>query len=579
MTDPRFKSDVGTALQSGANSLGAVASKQLQPVWGRITGNGPEGTPEDFFEWEQVEPDQRGEFQNFDEIEFPGGLKSLVDGTDLLFPAVEVNGGSIEVDTIVQLIPTRLITDTAGNVHRAMLFSNPKSGLRPFRIDATWIIPAGGVGATAAGGNPLELDRVVDAEWLDDVGTKVLLYPEHKNEFENDDAHFRLGIGRKAGAYMLATYGWAQFQPNATAITDPVDGKKKFEGEWQIVRLEAETIARVVLPTGADIEPDERGLGDLWWRDADNDAFRLIDSTTQLEIYNDTNTTLKAGEELNVWFDVDGYVWRPFLTVDSPTFAKVVTAHPGNDDGGAVRTFKFRPCDHDGANTGGAATEFDGLTELMPGKDTNLIVGNVVRYKVMADGDRIIVSDIWDLPIGRVVWESVDETNLRQGWRLCDGTLGAAHASQPDSPDLRRMFIMGLDEADGAGDGSEDAIGDTGGFSQHGGPFDFFNNHDDHTDTDIAAAIGDHPKADIAAAIDDHDDHATEDMDPVSGITVNFLTEPPAAPQHSGHAPSPGAADVGHDPEPGDNDLAHSATDNRPKFYVMAPLQRCDQRA
>ena len=566
-------------MQSEANSLGSVPSKQLEPVWAKITGTGPDGTPDNYFEWEQVEPDQRGEFQNFDEIEFPGGLKSLVDGTDLLFPAVEVNGGSVEVDTIVQLIPTRLITDTAGNVHRAMLFSNPKSGLRPFKLTGTQI-PAGGVGASVAGGAELELDKRATAEWLDEVGTAVTLFPSHKNEFVNEDAHLRLGIGRGEGAYMLATYGWAQFQPNATAITDPVDGKKKFEGEWQIVRLEAETIARVVLPTGADIEPDERGLGDLWWRDADNEAFRLVDSTYQLEIYNDTNTTLKAGEELNVWFDVDGYVWRPFLTVDSPTFAKVVTAHPGNDDGSAVRTFKFRPCDHDGLNVGGAATEFDGLTELMPGKDTNLIVGNVVRYKVMADGDKIIVSDIWDLPIGRIVWESLDKTNLRQGWRLCDGTQGAAHAPPPDlSPDLRRMFIMGLDEANGAGDGSEDAIGDgtanlDGGFSVHGA---FTNIHTDHTEASIVGAIADHPNNAAAAALQNHvhdSNHTVSSGTQVDGDAP--VLEIDAHSDHT-HGGAGGAAQLTHNVA-GGADLVHTATDNRPKYYVMAALQRCDQR-
>ena len=548
-------------------------SAQQAAVWGRIIGVGPDDDSPFLYEWEEVYLDDRGEWQSFadDEPDLAPANDSILSGELLFNPAIEINeGGGIAPGTVVRLVPGPFAIAQPQNVsHRAWLFSNPKSGLRPFKLTGTQI-PAGGVGASVAGGAELELDKRATAEWLDEVGTAVTLFPSHKNEFVNEDAHLRLGIGRGEGAYMLATYGWAQFQPNATAITDPVDGKKKFEGEWQIVRLEAETIARVVLPTGADIEPDERGLGDLWWRDADNEAFRLVDSTYQLEIYNDTNTTLKAGEELNVWFDVDGYVWRPFLTVDSPTFAKVQTAHPGNDDGSAVRTFKLRPCDHDGANTGGAATEFDGLTELMPGKDTNLIVGNVVRYKVMADGDKIIVSDIWDLPIGRVVWESLDTTNLRQGWRLCDGTQGNAHAAG-DEIDLRTRFIMSVDPADLFGDGSEDTVGDTGGFRQHGTTI---NDHAVHLDDDVADAIADHAMADVAAIIADH---STTQGTLNSGV-VEFLREPPAAPQHEAVAPN-GIGPLEHAGKPGDHSLGHSLSDNRPRYYVMAALQRCDQRA
>ena len=559
----------GSSLQRGPGGTGSVADLTLQPVWGILTEVSSEEGAENRYEWEEVYPDNKGEWQKWSDIGFKKHGSQINAAGDLLQPAVEVNGSEVPVDTVVRLIPTRLIIDESGKMHRAWVFANPTSGLRPFKLTGTQI-PAGGVGASVVGGAELELDKRATAEWLDEVGTAVTLFPSHKNEFVNEDAHLRLGIGRGEGAYMLATYGWAQFQPNATAITDPVDGKKKFEGEWQIVRLEAETIARVVLPTGADIEPDERGLGDLWWRDADNEAFRLIDSTFQLEIYNDTNTTLKAGEELNVWFDVDGYVWRPFLTIDSPTFAKVQTTHPGNDDGGAVRTFKLRPCDHDGANTGGAATEFDGLTELMPGKDTNLIVGNVVRYKVMADGDKIIVSDVWDLPIGRVVWESLDITNLRQGWRLCDGTQGNAHAAG-DEIDLRTRFIMSVDPADSFGDGSEDTVGDTGGFRQHGTTI---NDHDVHLDDDVADAIADHAMADVAAIIADH---STTQGSLNSGV-VEFLREPPAAPQHEA-VPRNGFGPLEHAGKPGDHSLGHSLSDNRPRYYVMAVLQRCDQRA
>ena len=544
-------------------------SAQQAAVWGRIIGVGPDDDSPFLYEWEEVYLDDKGEWQSFaeDESDLAPANDSILSGNALFNPAIEINeGGGIAPGTVVRLVPGPFAIAQPQNVsHRAWLFSNPKSGLRPFKLTGTQI-PAGGVGASVAGGAELELDKRATAEWLDEVGTAVTLFPSHKNEFVNEDAHLRLGIGRGEGAYMLATYGWAQFQPNATAVTDPVDGKKKFEGEWQIVRLEAETIARVVLPTGADIEPDERGLGNLWWRDADNEAFRLIDSTYQLEIYNDTNTTLKAGEELNVWFDVDGYVWRPFLTVDSPTFAKVVTAHPGNDDGGAVRTFKLRPCDHDGANTGGAATEFDGITELMPAKDTNLIVGNVVRYEVLADGDKIIVSDIWDLPIGRTVWESLDKTNLRQGWRLCDGTQGAAFAG--NSPDLSDLFIKMIDAVG-------EAVGDTSGFKLHG-PVGT-NSHGDHTKASIVAVIDghdDHSTIQVAAALQDHQHQRSSGLHYLQGDEVI-----PSDHIHDASGAGNNLAHSAHGVDGGEPDLTHTSTSNEPQHYAMAALQRCDQRA
>ena len=86
-----------------------------------------------------------------------------------------------------------------------------------------------------------------------------------------------------------------------------------------------------------------------------------------------------------------------------------------------------------------------------PTHDTAMFPGTIVRYKILPDGTKIIVSDIWDDPIGTVKWESVDPDNVRQGWRLCNGANGA--------PDLSGRVIMSIDNADKAGDGSESTIG------------------------------------------------------------------------------------------------------------------------
>lgn len=554
----RLGSSLGSYIQRTGDMVNMSLAGDLVPVWGKITDKGLDSSPDYFFQWEEVYPDQRGDWQFFSEGE--NGIdanKSQTDGTTLLNPAVEINEGSIEIGSVVRMIPTELITDEAGNVHHAWLFSNPKSGLRPFKLTGT-IIAAGGVGASVDGGAELELDHRATAEWLDEVGTAVTLYPSHKNEFDNDDDHLRLGIGRGGGAYMLATYGWAQFQANATAFTDPVTSKKKYQGEWQIVRLEAETIARVVLPTGTDIEPDERGLGNLWWRDADNEDFRLVDSTYQLEIYNDTNTTIKESQELNVWFDVDGYVWRPFKTVDSPTYCKVQTGGVDGGNGKATRTIDVRPCDWDGANEGGAGTNFDVETLEHPTQDTALFDGTVFEYTVLADGTFVSRGDIYDDPIGSVQMWNKALGDIRDGWREC-GAGATADFSVDDG-----LFAKHPKDAG--------ELLATGGEKDHGA---FTNAHLDHTDIAIAAAIADHPEAEVASALANHahtDNHNAQpgtDFDATSAVNKQY--DP-----HSdhGHAPSGVGDDLEHNAAPGDNDLNHSATDNEPPWLGVYYIER-----
>ena len=424
--------------------------------------------------------------------------------------AADSTGHPADLDELVDI----LYDDNDRPINWMLLDLGETVGLRPFRLIGFALIPAGGVAASVAGGDARELDRTTTAEWLDDPGTAVTLYPSHSNALGNTDNFFALGIGRVPGTFFRGTYGWAKWVPKATAYLD--GGETKYSGEWHIVRLEAETIARVKIPTGDGIEPDAHGLGNLWWANTAQAADALVDSNYQLEIFNDLNAKLEPDEELDVWFDADMYAWRP-LEEDGEHFGEVQTGF-ANVSGAATRTVSIMACDREGNNDVGNA--FDAKTELNPAKDTNLIEGNVVRYRPLGDGTRLIVSDIWDLPIGRIVWESLDKTNLRQGWRLCDGTKGNAHDGL--APDLQAKFIMSIDEGVAA-NADEDGIGDTGGTRQF-----------------------------TVSTMDTCNDN------PVIGCQrVHQIDE------EGDDVPGLGADEV----------------DNRPPYYVLAALQRCDQRA
>ncbi len=125
----------------------------------------------------------------------------------------------------------------------------------------------------------------------------------------------------------------------------------------------------------------------------------------------------------------------------------------------------------------------------------------------------------------------------------------------------------------------EDAIGDgtanlDGGFSVHGA---FTNIHTDHTEASIVGAIADHPNNAAAAALQNHvhdSNHTVSSGTQVDGDAP--VLEIDAHSDHT-HGGAGGAAQLTHNVA-GGADLVHTATDNRPKYYVMAALQRCDQR-
>ena len=120
---------------------------------------------------------------------------------------------------------------------------------------------------------------------------------------------------------------------------------------------------------------------------------------------------------------------------------------------------EVQTCDYDGADATGST--FQVKTKPQKNKDTALFTDYIIKWEEDHDGTKVIVSDIWDDPIGTIKWESLDTANIRDGWRLCDGASGA--------PDLRGRFIMHRDTTDSALNddvlpaNSENAIAKTGG--------------------------------------------------------------------------------------------------------------------
>jgi hypothetical protein len=223
-------------------------------------------------------------------------------------------------------------------------------------------------------------------------------------------------------------------------------------------------------------------------------------------------------------------------------------------------TVSVKTCDYDDASTA-AGDAFNVQTVPRRNLDTALFTNYIIEWATAPNGDKVIVSDIWDDPIGIVKWESVDIANIRDGWRLCDGSNG--------SPDLSGRFIMSIDQSAGA-ETDENGIGDTGGERDHGAGT---NDHTAHSDDLVAAAIANHAASSLEHAAHGIADHATGVRTVTSGSPDTLVT--PGTHSYTEHAA--GVDDHGpltHTSSVGVNDLQHSTTDNRPRFYVLAAIQR-----
>ena len=145
-------------------------------------------------------------------------------------------------------------------------------------------------------------------------------------------------------------------------------------------------------------------------------------------------------------------------------------------------------------------------------------------------------------------------TNIPDGWALEDGSPLPADKKIPltNAPDSRGRFIIGVDPADSAGDGSENTIGDTGGYRWHGLSE---NNHDNHMNHRHMIDDNTRGTADVAAGSDATVIKAiptpwTSGAANLSGETGNVL-------EHT--VP---------------NCTTDDDTDNRPRFYAKAKIIR-----
>lgn len=345
------------------------------------------------------------------------------------------------------------------------------------------------------------------------------------------DDEFRLGILRPGGGAFCA--------------------KLPSEGEWNAVAghfyrwgcaLASGTI------TAADGTTPGIGSAVIWWLDT---ATAMVAGQT-VPVKNFRTAAIPDGTRLEVKYQPHEDVW--WVPADAPNvrnFARVETGWTNTKAGAGVgsrvsETVSVKLCDYDDATTA-VGDAFDVQTMPRPSQDTALFTpgtaalgaagASIVEWAYAPNGDKVIVSHIWDDPIGVVKWESVDVANIRDGWSLCDGSNG--------TDDLSEKFIICYDSG-GAADVNE--IGDTGGNNDHGNGT---NDHDKHGEAAIVAAIQNHP------ALEHTFGSGTENVEEVT---------PDERIQDHG-------AQV-HNVSGGTTGLAHTTTDNRPAYYAYAAIKR-----
>ena len=463
----RIKSVVSSSIHA-SQALGTMMTPERSPegIFAVLTARGPDKHPH-HYEFREVVQDEHGDWVPRD-----GGYRSerLDDGESVVInPAVELNGiTGIEPNTVVRLIPApRMAADNQGRGGREWYFDSA-TRIRAFCLLQD-LIPTGG-------GEP---DLSVQGYFLDDpTRAPVTFYPPHQSAFGHSEV-ISLGIGRVAGYYTKGTKGWAQWVDRA--IAEEVEDRIVWHGEWQIVTLYASLIAEVRIYDALLLD-GETGPAQLWWMDVDDEEqvtgdknFALVNSTYELKVTNTTGATLVVGERLTVQFDRHDYRWYPMNVVNRDFYGKLETGFV-NADGDTSHAVDVKACEWDGGGVVGAV--FEVHTPIKANMDTNLFENDVVTYRVMSDGTKVIVNDIWEQPIGTVVWEVMDVLKIRndRGWWLTDGANGTRN--------LKRRFMMCIDEGGFAGVGAygaEDVLNAQGGFRGHGtGADGAANNHPNH---------------------------------------------------------------------------------------------------
>jgi hypothetical protein len=501
------------------------------------------------YEWTHVEMQPDGEWVDvtYDNTEGTDPYESWIEETEegrwtIHGPAVEVNRLDLPVSTIdqysatvprvgevVRLYPTELLVEEdTDRVMRFWLFES-HAELRPF-ILLRDLVPTGGE----------ELDLSIRARFLAGSNEEFELYPPHaagwplEEDNQAFDGFLRSGLGTSTGqgTRLSRVQGWAQYVPHATLYDSEETGKPEWRGEWQVVSMAAELVAKVEIIT-ADIASHASGDAELHYPSLVGHGDETSGGTGyEIELFNDSDHPLIVGQTLKAYFSRPLYTWLPLQSESVRHFACLYNGNGWTNTKGAAgvgswtsETVSVKTCDYDDSTTAAGAA-FDVKTIPRPNVDTALFspatanhsgIASIIEWAYAPNGDKVIVSDIWDKPIGRVLWEAVDILNIRDGWHLCDGSATTV--------DLRNRFIMCVDTAGGA-EADENNIGDTGGFRDHG------------------------------AGTNDHSDHV-HDNNHVTGSGVDFDADDPPILEYLAHS-----------------DHAHSETDNRPRFYVLAAIQR-----
>lgn len=299
-------------VQDGRTGAGLVQQRVLQPLWGRLTKEGPESSP-NFYEWEPVYRETvHDKWQSLSDIRqgvtgsYLVASKAFPYAALLLEPAVEVNDKAVPIDSVVRLYPQDLMVDLEGNKHRQWMFAWESDGLRPFRLAAD-LIPGR---ATGPGDNTPIFDETIAAEWLDDPGEFVQLFSAHLSGWPAGDSFISLGYGRGPSGVSRGTYGWAQFQRKGTIIGLDAAGDPIWRPEWQIVELYAELTQEMQVTGSNVIEHGKLGQVALFW--PTGAAGEVTDSGYVLVFYNDLFVDVAPDDFIQCRYDRYTHRWIAF---------------------------------------------------------------------------------------------------------------------------------------------------------------------------------------------------------------------------------------------------------------------------
>jgi hypothetical protein len=465
-------SPVGMSLEAGATGLGLTIDRSIQPVWGEITAPGPDDDLPHHYQWKEVHYDhfpigdasyveRVAKWKKDEEILPPIGHQSQVHEAALrddvlLHPAVEVHGHEVAIGTIVHLYPSRMTTTYDGQTHRFWLFEFEE--LRAFRL-LDGLFPTGGITGIAHDhqdefdfeGEHVDANHMhhvqvdppglfapgwrqtwVRGEWMDTRGEETRLYAEHLSGFPAGDQFLSLGIGFGPSDYHRGTRGWAKYVPHGTQLDWDEQGEPVWRGEWQIVTLDAQLIA-LVLVRDLTIQPGE--IGSVWTLpikkgESGPEVAVHEPGGTSLIVFNELPVPLVTGSIHNIHFDRSLYIWLPVTPIATPHGLTLFAS-------GSVSTFQNDapvavPLDaelgHYGLNVVKSGNRITNAGEVA-------LIGHV-SWKVTAERDMVGAADI----------DSILEASLTLDGNPVVGTAARLSSSRRTPPELGTSAVNSVSD-------------------------------------------------------------------------------------------------------------------------------------